>query len=239
MNRELLYSDKLSNIAQSQRDAFLNKVSDVSKNLGINPDWLMLVMYKESGINPKAINPSAGATGLIQFMPSTAKSLGTTTTALRTMSAVNQLDYVQKYFENIKKWFKDTEYNSFYDLYLATFYPASVGKDNSFVFGSEKKGTESQIKSYQKKIFDQNPAISKFSKLNGRTDSISIKDFKDYTQDALDKSGVNLKDVKKFDTLLKVSEESNNTALYVAIGLICIGSFIIYKYRKDLINKAF
>ena len=61
---------------------FLVKVYDISKELGINPDYLMGVMAFESWIDPTSVN-SAGATGLIQFMPSTAKDLGTSTEELK------------------------------------------------------------------------------------------------------------------------------------------------------------
>lgn len=46
--------------------------------------------------------PGSGAIGLIQFMPSTAKGLGTSTSALKQMTAVDQLAYVEKYFAPYK-----------------------------------------------------------------------------------------------------------------------------------------
>lgn len=49
------------------------------------------------------VNRASGATGLIQFMPSTAKQLGTTTDKLAAMTEVDQLDYVAKYFVSQKK----------------------------------------------------------------------------------------------------------------------------------------
>jgi hypothetical protein len=58
------------------------------------------------------------ATGIIQFMPRTAKGLNTTTQALYKMTNVQQLDYVYKYFLPAKGKLK-----SFEDLYLYTFYP--------------------------------------------------------------------------------------------------------------------
>jgi len=51
------------------------KLEEVSKNLHINPNWLMAVMWHESGINPARQNKSGGASGLVQFMPATAKAL--------------------------------------------------------------------------------------------------------------------------------------------------------------------
>ena len=46
------------------------------------------------------------ATGLIQFMPKTAKNLGTSTQQLFKMSNVQQLDYVYKYFLSAKADYK-------------------------------------------------------------------------------------------------------------------------------------
>lgn len=105
------------------KDAFLAKVILISKRLGIDPNALMLVMFKESRINPKAVNAISGASGLIQFMPSTAISLGTTTTQLRLMSNVNQLDFVEKYLNQWKGKMK-----SAIDVYFAVFFPAAIGK---------------------------------------------------------------------------------------------------------------
>src|SRR5208282_3601342 len=74
------------------------KLDNVAKFLGIPDDWLAAVIAWESGwsFDPAKQN-SIGATGLIQFMPSTAKGLGTTTDALKAMTFVEQMDWVQKY----------------------------------------------------------------------------------------------------------------------------------------------
>ncbi|MCI5715070.1 MAG: transglycosylase SLT domain-containing protein [Candidatus Onthomorpha sp.] len=120
----LLFEEKVTR----NRATFIAKVKSISARLLIEPDWLMAVMYKESGINEKAVNPNGGATGLIQFMPATAKSLGTTTAALKAMSNVEQLDYVYKYYKPYV-----TKLNSYPDLYLATFFPAALGKSDDWV----------------------------------------------------------------------------------------------------------
>lgn len=86
------------------------------------------------------------ATGLIQFMPKTAKSLGTSTQALYKMTNAQQLDYVYKYFLPAKGKMK-----SFEDVYLYTFYPLAVGKPEDYIIGSEK-GLD-----YAKKLVQQNP----------------------------------------------------------------------------------
>ena len=125
----LIYENK---IPSSYRSEFANKVVSVSKALDIDPNWLMAIMYFESArtFSPSIQNPS-GATGLIQFMPSTAIGLGTTTTELKNMSAVQQLDYVYKYYLPYK-----SKLNNYIDLYLVTFFPAALGKPDDFVIQS-------------------------------------------------------------------------------------------------------
>ncbi len=122
----LIYEDKIPN----NKEAFIQKVKQVASNLGLNPNSLMAVMYKESGLKPWIQNTShtfadgGHATGLIQFIPSTARGLGTSTQALKQMSNVQQMDYVQRYFEPFKAYFKhDSLLDEYLSLYLITFYP--------------------------------------------------------------------------------------------------------------------
>lgn len=79
---------------------FIRGVEGMAKRLGTRPEYLLGVMSFESGgtFNP-GIRNGIGATGLIQFLPSTARGLGTTTDALAKMSSVEQLKYVEKYFD--------------------------------------------------------------------------------------------------------------------------------------------
>lgn len=136
-------------IKGGNKAAFANKVITIANQLNINPDWLMVVMKFESGLNSKAQNTTSGATGLIQFMPSTAIGMGTTTTDLYNMSNVEQLDYVYLYLSRFSG-----EIRSLTDLYLTIFYPVAVGKSDDYVLGS----TEQQRKKIaeQNKIFDTN-----------------------------------------------------------------------------------
>lgn len=110
---------------------FRNKVREVSKRLDINPNYLMAVIAFESGETFSASIKNAagsGAVGLIQFMPSTAKGLKTTTSALAKMTPEKQLDYVEKYFQPYKGKIKSIE-----DLYMAVLWPAAIGKKDSYV----------------------------------------------------------------------------------------------------------
>lgn len=108
-------------MVKENQQEFLARVINIAQKLDINPNWLMLVMRMESNINHRAVNAMGGATGLIQFMPFTAKELGTTTAALKAMSNVKQLDYVERYFLRYAG-----KIHSFPDLYLVTFYPVAL-----------------------------------------------------------------------------------------------------------------
>lgn len=140
---------------------FITKVRSICAKLQINPDWLMMVMYMESKINAQAVNKQAGdshdpkerassrATGLIQFMPATAKGLGTSTAALYNMTAIEQLEYVYKYFKPYTGKLK-----SFADLYMVTFFPAAIGKPNNYVLQTSKLAASTIAK--QNPVFDIN-----------------------------------------------------------------------------------
>ena len=128
---------------KENRAEFTAKVNSICTELRIEANWLMFVMWFESRLNPQAVNPISGATGLIQFMPSTARSLGTTTDVLKHMNNVQQLDYVLAYLRPYKGRMK-----TWVDVYLAVFYPRAMGNPD-FVITSD-------IVAKQNKIFDLN-----------------------------------------------------------------------------------
>jgi len=127
------------------KTAFANKVVEVAQLLGINPDWLMLVMYFESRLDPSKKNPGSSATGLIQFLEATAKKLGTTTAKLAAMSNVEQLDFVYRYLYRYKSKLKTVQ-----DVYFAVFYPKAMAKDLNYILPFSPRTVELN------KIFDQN-----------------------------------------------------------------------------------
>ncbi|MGL5909467.1 MAG: hypothetical protein ACRCZP_05665, partial [Phycicoccus sp.] len=82
---------------------FLRRTEQIAAKLGCPPEHLMAVMSFETGGSFSAAQKNlagGSATGLIQFMPATARGLGTTTAELARMTPVQQLDYVEKYFGN-------------------------------------------------------------------------------------------------------------------------------------------
>jgi hypothetical protein len=118
---------------------FRDRVVQMGSTLKVNPDFLMACMAFESGgsFSPSIRNAAgSGAVGLIQFMPSTAQALGTTTQQLAAMSAVRQLDYVEKYFLPRAGKLKTLE-----DVYMAILWPAAIGKPLSYVLFDKRDAT--------------------------------------------------------------------------------------------------
>lgn len=115
---------------------FRNKVRKIAKELGFDPNWIMAVMAFETGrsFSPSKKNPAPGAsaTGLIQFVESTAAGIGTSTRELSRMSAVEQLDYVKKYYEPYKSKVKNLG-----DAYMAVLWPRGIGKPDSYVLWTQ------------------------------------------------------------------------------------------------------
>lgn len=130
-----LKSGSIENLVAFKETEFLPKLKEIAEKLGVNYQDMMAIMYKESRLNPQARNKNGGATGLIQFMPKTALSLGTTVGELFNMTAVQQLDYVYKYYAKYVRPGDDRG-----TLYMATFYPAYMHKpDNTVIARSGTK----------------------------------------------------------------------------------------------------
>ncbi|MCD7880017.1 MAG: hypothetical protein LUG16_08820 [Candidatus Gastranaerophilales bacterium] len=99
-----LDEDLVAGLDAALGDGFCARLEELCTNVGCSPEDLLGVMYSESGLNPSAQNANGGATGLIQFLPTTASGLGTSTSALKNMSAIEQLDYVEQFLLNNKSY---------------------------------------------------------------------------------------------------------------------------------------
>jgi len=111
--------------------AFRDRLFEICQILGVEPDYLMACMAFESAetFRPDIRNAAgSGATGLIQFMPATARGLGTTTDALAVMTAEQQLEWVLAYFLPYKGRLKTLA-----DVYMAILWPAGIGKPDEWV----------------------------------------------------------------------------------------------------------
>jgi hypothetical protein len=105
---------------------FAQRVGDMARRLGADPQHLMQVMqFETAGTFDPAIRNRAGsgATGLIQFTPATARQLGTSTEALARMTPEEQLVYVEKYLQPFRGRLKTLD-----DTYMAVLYPQAVGQ---------------------------------------------------------------------------------------------------------------
>jgi hypothetical protein len=132
--------------------------------LGIDADWLACVVAFETGgtWSPAQPNiwakrdaekrglPYSGAIGLIQFMGSTAKNLGTSTAELAAMTFVEQLKYVRAYLAPYASRIKSLD-----DCYLAVFYPAAIGREDSYVVG--RRGAEG----FLGRVYEQNAGFDR------------------------------------------------------------------------------
>lgn len=162
LSRNYSYRAVSSKTQQKLGPEFLARVKQVAKSINCDYKDLLAVMNSESGLNP-AIQNTAGyqAYGLIQFTPSTAAELGTTVDKLVKMSAVKQLDYVEKFYLNARKTrgFGNKKFTAA-DLYAITFLPARANRNLLCVEGErwESGRKKGQLKNWYEanKVFDKN-----------------------------------------------------------------------------------
>lgn len=119
-------------------EAFRQRVLAICDTFGWSDEhasWLMACMHFESGgtFSPSVANAAgSGAVGLIQFMPRTAEGLGTSAAELGGMTAVEQLDYVEKYFRPYAR-----RIASLSDMYMAILLPRAIGDHEDAVLFSD------------------------------------------------------------------------------------------------------
>ena len=155
--KDLIWGEKVS-------CAFRKKVVEIAKRLGKDPNLLMAGMALETG---RTFSPTAGSgtsyVGLIQFGDSAAESVGTTRAKLLKMSAVEQLDYVEKYLDK-----KKDKINTLTDFYLSILMPVDVGKgnkpnhavfDNQFTLVYKKDGSLTDLSKSRHYGYRQNPSF--------------------------------------------------------------------------------
>lgn len=154
---------------KTNKAAFIAELTRYAGLLGAKVDDLMLIMYAESRLNEKARNPKTRATGLIQFMPSTAIGLGTTVDKLMQMTNVEQLYFVYKYFQPYVG-----KLDSVYDFYKAVFFPIMLGKSQSWVLKSSTLSADTVARA--------NPIID----IN-KNHEITVSEFEQYVSSFLKK----------------------------------------------------
>ena len=109
----------------------LQLLNDIAVRLGIPYENLYNLIKFESGFNPLIKNPNSSARGLIQFIDSTAQSLGfkdSLDLVTKNPTIQQQLPIVEKYLQQFYP------FDGKQSLYLAVFYPKyrNVAPDTPF-----------------------------------------------------------------------------------------------------------
>jgi len=180
---------------------FIKKLKSVAKSLGIHPNVLAAMIQAESRGDPAASDPYNVSAGLIGFTRGTAKKLGTSREEILQMSAIEQLDLIEKYYRQIgAKPGMDRG-----TLYMLTFLPAFANSSNDTVLGQEgggelvtPGGTKTGLSMH--KVWYQNPI---FARSKGQK-SFTVGDVKKHInalQGPNIEESVNEADINPVDTI--------------------------------------
>ena len=159
-NGKLLLLDKVKNCPN--KEAFQKSVESIAKMCDFNPNWLMMVMYCESGLDPNKTNKSGSAVGLIQFTQIACDQIKTTKSDLLKMNANQQILQVAKYFNT--RTLKNRDYRRPVDVYLAIFKNAVIGQSYDTI-----------IYQYPSDAYKANSGMDR-----NKDNKITIKDVEDF-----------------------------------------------------------
>ncbi len=151
---------------------FNAKLEKVAKALGIERDTLFrIIKFETAGtFSPTSHDPHNVSIGLIGFTEPTARALGTSKAELAKMTAVQQLDYVYKFYKmNGLRPGSDLG-----TVYMLTFMPAYAYAPDDTVLGQRNGGKLGNTGLSLHMIWLQNPA---FGKSRGK-DSFTVGDVK-------------------------------------------------------------
>lgn len=177
-------------------NSFATKTKDVANRLGIDPHALMTIMLFESAgtLDPKKQGPlvknQGRGRGLIQFMPATARGLGTSDSALAAMTNVQQLDWVEKYFTQFKGNFGAGKLENLYAAVLAGD-PKAVNASDGFT--TARKGAKRMMGEYGDKASSILRASSS-EQASGQPVSLLTKEGQTVAKSALNWQGKHFKE---------------------------------------------
>jgi hypothetical protein len=136
---------------------FNRKLEKIASELGVEASTLRAIIKHESGGDPTAEDPNHVSVGLIGFTGRTARGLGTTKEELKKMTAVDQLDYVYKYYKmvGVKPGMNRG------DIYMLTFMPAYARAPDDTVLGQQGGGQLGKTGLSMDLIWKQNPVFGK------------------------------------------------------------------------------
>lgn len=101
---------------------FFEKLVKVCNNIQCDPMDMLAKMWASSRWKTYAVNKTSGAVGLTQIKPEILRRYGVNPEHYRNMSAVEQLDIIEKYFlKNKKKCNMEGKYLKGEDLFAMNF----------------------------------------------------------------------------------------------------------------------
>lgn len=149
---------KPADVGAIQDPDFNKKLEKVAKQLGVEADALRrIIKFETAGtFSPTSHDPWNVSIGLIGFTENTARALGTSKAALAKMTAVQQLDYVYRFYKmNGLRPGSDVG-----TMYMLTFMPAYAYHPNDTVLGRKDGPQLGRTGLSMHKIWLQNPGFS-------------------------------------------------------------------------------
>ncbi len=141
--KETVVSLPYINLIEDNRQPFLKKLVRVSKDLGIEPIWLLHVIFNESKFDTKKKDNLTKGVGLLSFLPQVISNFvnletgkNYTSNDVLQMSNTEQLDLIKAFY---KSWFEKMKLNRPIipgDFASLTFYPGVIKKDWDWEFPS-------------------------------------------------------------------------------------------------------
>lgn len=109
----------------------------MAQELGLNADYIAVMISLESGFRPNNRNPYSNASGINQVMPRYLKRAGITPEEFRTWTALEQLPWVRKQYAPQASKLRGARAGEYY---LGNMLPAYVGEPDSLVVGANPGG---------------------------------------------------------------------------------------------------
>ena len=148
---------------------FWSKLVQISSEVGLSPEDLLVVMVSESGLDPATHTPGSNAYGLTQFMPVALSAVGWEGAHkdFTKLLGEEQLDYIKKLMVK-QMQMAGGPFKSALQYYVANFWPVALRlpgiKSNdlstAFIEENPKTVTDSQGKVWSKKYYDVGVKIS-------------------------------------------------------------------------------
>jgi|TARA_B100000085_G_scaffold85067_3_gene76673 thymidylate synthase len=132
---------------------FLKEITRLCKKYDISEGDLLGKMASESGFNPAEDNGTH--VGLIQFSRDSARAVGTTQAALKKMTRVQQMKYVEKYFD----YWKLRKGASAGHLYTVTYLPAFAKEASDYVLATKDGFTDAKGRYHPAEWYHDNEGL--------------------------------------------------------------------------------